>query len=294
MHEYLCQSISGHSHRLLISHDSWLLQLPNWLEYSRLIFILCLSPGYGQVGGRKQEFLSRNQQVQQKEVQPKYFSGQCEEPNGRYAVSGQCDAYVECRNGVSEEKLCADGLLFNDKVGLFTFPCQYPIDVDCSTRTKTQSPKASEDCPHQFGYFQLGDRAHCGQFMNCAEGRGYKFDCPSGLAFNKDTYQCDYPDLVPDCDAEAFLGFTCPSEARVEGFGAAEQRFHKSNDCQRYFLCNEGRPRLYTCGAGTAFSEELNKCEDAENVANCGHLALPKEPESSTPKKARYDLRFGQ
>lgn len=98
------------------------------------------------------------------------------------------------------------------------------------------------------------------------------------MAFNKDTYQCDYPDLVPDCAAEAFLGFTCPPEARIKGFGQAETRFLKSGDCQRYFLCNEGRPRLYTCGAGYAFSEQLNACDGAENVTNCQHLALPKEP----------------
>lgn len=129
--------------------------------------------------------------------------------------------------------------------------------------------------------------------MNCAEGRGYTFDCPSGLAFNKDTYQCDYPDLVPECDAEAFLGFTCPSEARVEGFGVADHRFLKSDDCQRYFLCNEGRPRLYTCGAGTAFSQELNKCDEAENVAGCAHLALPRAESAAKTNRAGIDLRFG-
>lgn len=91
---------------------------------------------------RKQQFEGKNP-LQQKEVQPKYFGGQCEEPNGRYAVSGQCDAYVECQDGVAEEKLCPDGLLFNDKVGIFTFPCQYPIDVDCTQRTKTQPPQVN-------------------------------------------------------------------------------------------------------------------------------------------------------
>lgn len=61
----------------------------------------------------------------------KPFSGKCEERNGRYSVAGQCDAYIECTDGVPEDKLCPDGLLFNDKVKLFTYPCQYPIDVDC-------------------------------------------------------------------------------------------------------------------------------------------------------------------
>lgn len=38
--------------------------------------------------------------------------------------------------------------------------------------------------------------------MNCVEGRGFTFDCPEGLAFNGDTYRCDWADQVPDCNAE--------------------------------------------------------------------------------------------
>lgn len=49
--------------------------------------------------------------------------------------------------------------------------------------------QATEDCPHQFGYFKLGDEANCGDFLNCADGRGYKLSCPVGLAFNALTYQ---------------------------------------------------------------------------------------------------------
>lgn len=85
----------------------------------------CIRTGYGQ-SSRKQ-------------VQPRPFSGVCEEKNGRYSVPGQCDAYVECTDGVPEEKLCEDGLLFNDKAALFTFPCQYPIDVNCTSRAKLQT-----------------------------------------------------------------------------------------------------------------------------------------------------------
>lgn len=60
------------------------------------------------------------------------------ENNARYAVADQCDKYVECTDGEPEEKLCDDGLLFNDKAGIYTFPCQYPIDVNCTTRARTQ------------------------------------------------------------------------------------------------------------------------------------------------------------
>lgn len=65
-----------------------------------------------------------------------------------------------------------------------------------------EPPQATEDCPHQYGYFRLGDATNCGQFKNCVEGRGYIFDCPEGLAFNGDSYRCDWPDQVLTCDAE--------------------------------------------------------------------------------------------
>lgn len=38
--------------------------------------------------------------------------------------------------------------------------------------------------------------------MNCADGKGYIFDCPEGLAFNSESYRCDWPDQVTDCDVE--------------------------------------------------------------------------------------------
>lgn len=70
-----------------------------------------------------------------------------------------------------------------------------------------EQAQPTDECPHQFGYYRLGDSKNCGQFMNCANGRGYVFDCPEGLAFNQATYQCDWPDLVAECDAEGKIIF---------------------------------------------------------------------------------------
>lgn len=38
--------------------------------------------------------------------------------------------------------------------------------------------------------------------MSCVEGRAHIFHCPEGLAFNSESYRCDWPDQVPDCDVE--------------------------------------------------------------------------------------------
>lgn len=114
-------------------------------------------------------------------------------------IDGQnsIDLIKNLQDGVGEEKQCPDGLLFSDKVNFFTYPCQYPIDVNCDNRPDIQPPQPSEDCPHQFGYFRYGKKpAECSQFVNCVSGRSYIFECPEGLAFNSKKYHCDWPDLV--------------------------------------------------------------------------------------------------
>uniref|UniRef100_A0A1B0D1P0 Chitin-binding type-2 domain-containing protein n=1 Tax=Phlebotomus papatasi TaxID=29031 RepID=A0A1B0D1P0_PHLPP len=220
---------------------------------------------------RYNAFGAFRQPVQVAQPLPVQRSSSCPESYGRYPIPGQCDAYTECRDGVAEEKLCPDGLLFNDKAGVFTYPCSYPVDVDCPEgRTSLQPAQSTDECPRQFGYFRLGDASHCGQFMNCVNGRGFTFDCPEGLAFNRETYRCDWPDEVPDCDAETFLGFSCPTQPRADGFGSEETRFYPSpHDCQRYFSCINGRPRLHSCGEGNAFNDLTNSCDGIENVTSC-------------------------
>lgn len=75
--------------------------------------------------------------------------------------------------------------------------------VDKFIRLRLPEPaQATEECPHQYGYYLMGDSRNCGQFKNCAAGRAFIFDCPEGLAFNAETYRCDWPDQVASCDAE--------------------------------------------------------------------------------------------
>ncbi|XP_026823483.1 protein obstructor-E-like [Rhopalosiphum maidis] len=193
-------------------------------------------------------------------------SNVCPERNGRYPLGNQCDKYLQCENGVPTEKLCPDGLFFNSKSSIFSYPCQYPPEVDCEGRTQLQPPQSTSDCPRQFGYFRLGDETKCGKFLNCVNGIGYKFDCPEGLAFNELTFRCDWPDQVDTCDAEAFLGFRCPPEENpLEG-----HKLHpNSMDCQKFYLCVSGRPRLYNCGTGLGFNELIGACDIRENVTSC-------------------------
>lgn len=102
--------------------------------------------------------------------------------------------------------------------------------------------------------------------MNCDNGRGHVLECPYGLAFNSATYQCDWPDLVEDCDAAAYLGFSCPPQGEL----VAPIRFFRAQDnCQKYFICVGDSPRVNLCGPDKAFNELINACDGFENVTGC-------------------------
>lgn len=209
-----------------------------------------------------------------------YFSGNCVDPNGRYAIASQCDAYVQCKDGAANETLCSDGLLFDDEAAPEQFPCKYPIEVECKARGALQPAQPTEQCPHQFGYFRLGDPANCRTYLNCANGIATVVKCPLGLAFDETSYICDWPDNVLNCDAEAYLGFRCPS--------GSDQQFYKTNNCKHYFSCPNGKPRLNACPSGFAFSEELAQCTEIQNVAGCDY-ALKNENEDEP--QFRIDIR---
>ncbi|XP_052132692.1 protein obstructor-E-like [Frankliniella occidentalis] len=167
-----------------------------------LALLVCGSSGQFQQQFQQQPFQQQPFQQRQQFQQASGSGFSCPDRYGYFANPRQCDAYYKCNDGVASEELCPEGLLFNDKSTPFQYPCSYPNEVQCLTRSALQPAQPTADCPHQFGYFPLGDAAHCGQFLNCAAGRGHVFDCPDGLAFNPQSYQCDWPDQVPSCDAE--------------------------------------------------------------------------------------------
>lgn len=219
-------------------------------------------------------------------------TGSCPEKRGFYPIGGQCDAYIECVDGVPQERLCPDGLLFNEDTGPHAYPCQYPIDVDCRARSSLQPAQPTERCPHQYAYYRSGDSRDCGKFVNCAAGIAYDFNCPEGLAWNKDTYKCDWPDQVPDCDVEAFLGFSCPQIAKSPELGDEETRFYRSNaDCIHYFACVNGRPRMFRCADDQAYNVETNQCEDAANVTGC---ALPPDAQYRQQQPKLVTVQYRQ
>lgn len=60
---------------------------------------------------------------------------QCPEPDGFFADAEQCDKYYQCSNGAITEKLCPDGMVFNDYSHEYE-KCDLPFNIDCSHRPK--------------------------------------------------------------------------------------------------------------------------------------------------------------
>lgn len=58
---------------------------------------------------------------------------ECPEPNGFFADANQCDKYYECSDNKITEKLCPDGMVFNDYSSQQE-KCDLPLNIDCSQR----------------------------------------------------------------------------------------------------------------------------------------------------------------
>lgn len=59
----------------------------------------------------------------------------CPEKNGYFPDPIQCDLYYHCSRGVAEEKLCPDGLLFDDSNPSHE-RCDTSVNVECGDRTE--------------------------------------------------------------------------------------------------------------------------------------------------------------
>ncbi|KAI5632674.1 chitin binding peritrophin-A domain-containing protein [Phthorimaea operculella] len=98
-----------------------------------------------------------------------------------------CRNFLNCWDGWAFEQECPEGLLFA-KEGY----CDYPQNVDCSTRTNAASPvpPTSPQCNKDFEAFR--SEQNCNEFYICVERSPVKFRCPADLAYNQELGVCDY------------------------------------------------------------------------------------------------------
>ena len=58
----------------------------------------------------------------------------------------------------------------------------------------SETPKPSQHCPRQNGYFAHEDGHICDKFYYCVDGKYNAITCPAGLVYNENTGICTWPD----------------------------------------------------------------------------------------------------
>ncbi|XP_052867671.1 protein obstructor-E-like isoform X1 [Anopheles cruzii] len=207
-----------------------------------------------------------------------YFEFTCPKPDGQFPDPYQCDRYYECDEGRVTERLCPDGLVFNPDSKLVN-KCDQVFNVPCHERKELQPPKPVGVCPRQNGFFPHPDPSICNIFYNCIHGRELEMTCVAGLHFYQPTGTCVWPDMAnrQGCGSNANKklsdGFQCPKDgpkADKNGQTVTHPNYPHPDDCQQFYICLNGiEPRKGTCEEGTVYNEDLQRCDEPENVPGC-------------------------
>merc|ERR1739840_37829 len=209
----------------------------------------------------------------------------CPEKDGYFEDTRQCDKYYDCYDGIPEERLCSDGLVF-DPFSRKREPCDHYFNVDCGDRLDLQPPKGPSDlCPRLNGFYSHPDPSVCHIFYACVDGQAEEY---SGF--------CNWPEVTDrtECKAEAYAlettdGFQCPSSAPTDEFGQFDPhpKYADPNDCANFYVCLNGiSPREQGCELGLVFNELTNQCDAPENVPECkDYYAFLDEDEDNKRRK---------
>lgn len=73
----------------------------------------------------------------------------CPKSNSRYGIGGTAaglctNKYIECENNTATERVCPDGLYFNEQIAIDKYPCQHLINANCDLQATAQKPQVCE------------------------------------------------------------------------------------------------------------------------------------------------------
>jgi len=206
------------------------------------------------------------------------FSFPKEGRDGTYEDTRQCDKYYECYDGIAEERLCPDGLVF-DPFSNKREPCDHYFNVDCGDRLELQPPKGPNDlCPRLNGFYAHPNPNVCNIFYACVEGTSEEYTCSPGLWFDEFRGVCNWPAETErtSCSSEHQVsenGFKCPKlEPKGEVFGLSDPhpKYADPSDCAKFYICLNGvTPREQGCELGLVYNENTQSCDSPKNVPEC-------------------------
>lgn len=93
-----------------------------------------------------------------------------------------CTKYVLCFAGEPVVRECVDGLQYNAE----TDRCDYPQYVDCVDNLCVR-----QNNPNNIVF--IASKSVCDKYYICVDGQPTNQTCSSGLQFNKETNNCDFP-----------------------------------------------------------------------------------------------------
>ncbi|XP_065575299.1 protein obstructor-E-like isoform X2 [Artemia franciscana] len=207
----------------------------------------------------------------------------CEPSKIPYKIADDefCDKFTLCEAGKPTEMSCPDGLMFDFRRG----KCDMPHVVNCDSRTKTQNPRSTLNCPRENGMFEV--EGTCNQFYHCTDGRHTLITCPEGVIFEPKVGACIHPDLSnrKNCSAAEILSFECPNRQhrfRRLKFGDHDRLPHPET-CRMFIMClMTGEPRLGGCSMGLVFNPKTGRCDLPKNVKGCENFYGVEEEEDSS------------
>jgi len=204
-------------------------------------------------------------------------SYKCPAKDGQYEDSRQCDKFYQCVDGVATEKLCPDGLVFDQLIRKIN-KCDQPFNVDCGDRTELQTLIGNRLCLRQNGFFAHPEPQICHIFYNCIGGEATEIKCTNGLHFDEYSGTCVWPSSAgrQGCDDSRVNklkdGFECPKVGQTDANGqiVVHPKFAHPSDCQRFYVCLNGmEPRDLGCQVGEVYNEDTQRCDAPENVPGC-------------------------
>ncbi|CAL4096163.1 unnamed protein product, partial [Meganyctiphanes norvegica] len=119
--------------------------------------------------------------------------------DGFYVDPQQCDKYYHCSRGQYTEKLCPDGLIFDDTLGPRIEQCNYNFIVSCpegKTQQQAQPSGINNECPRQNGLFEHEDPTNCKTYYDCVNGVPNTRECHADLHFDEFSGVCDWASKV--------------------------------------------------------------------------------------------------
>ncbi|XP_050091536.1 uncharacterized protein LOC126575067 [Anopheles aquasalis] len=170
-----------------------------------------------------------------------------------------CNRFYICVDEIGFPQICAAGLWFHEE----RQTCASPLEVECPNGLTTTPSPIEGICNDVPSGTYVPNPVDCSRYYVCVNMYPYSIECPGGNWFDRNLLRC-----VPIAEAEcADTVTTVPTpgicEDRDDGV-----RVPSPESCALFYTClNEvGNPSF--CPPGLWFSEELQDCDDPENV-NC-------------------------